>query len=103
MLSVSRYTLTKVKLLLLLEKLKADPIGIGTLCVPPRSSKTNIEGLLETVMDVKTVPEDLYSSITESQTGGILFWGPYHWKCFITTIQTTIFRIVSIATTRSVD
>jgi peptide subunit release factor 1 (eRF1) len=79
MLSVSRYTLTKVKLLLLLEKLKADPIGIGTLCVPPRSSKTNIEGLLETVMDMKTVPEDLYSSITESQTGGILFWGPYHW------------------------
>lgn len=83
MLSVSRYTLTKVKLLLLLEKLKANPIEVGTLCVPPRSSKTNIEELMETVLDMETVPQDLSSSMAESPTGGTLFWGPSHWYLII--------------------
>ncbi len=79
MLAVSRYNLTKVRLLHLLEELKANLVEVGTLCVPPRSSKTNIEGMMKTVMDMITVPEDLSDSIAESQTGGILFWGPHHW------------------------
>ena len=78
MLSVRRYNLTKVRLLHLLEELKANSIEVGSLCVPPGSSKTNIEGMMETILDMKTVPEDLSKSIAESQTGAIVFWGPQH-------------------------
>ncbi len=76
--SVRRYNLTKVRLLHLLEELKANSIEVGSLCVPPGSSKTNIEGMMKTILDMKTVPEDLSNSIAESRTGGILFWGPHH-------------------------
>jgi hypothetical protein len=79
MLSVSRYNLTKIRLLHLLEELKANSIEFATLCVPPQSSETNIKGMMETVLDIKTIPEDLSSSIAESPTGGILFWGSHHW------------------------
>ncbi|MDD4874657.1 MAG: Vms1/Ankzf1 family peptidyl-tRNA hydrolase, partial [Dehalococcoidales bacterium] len=44
----------------------------------PGFSKTDIEGMMETILDMKTVPEDLSGSIAESQTGGILFWGQHH-------------------------
>jgi peptide subunit release factor 1 (eRF1) len=76
--SAIRYNLTKARLLHLLEKLKANSIEVGSLCVPPGSSKTNIEGMMETIMDMKTVPEDLSTSIAASQTGAIVFWGPHH-------------------------
>lgn len=78
MLSVSRYNLTKVRLLHLLEELKANSIEVGSLCVTPGSSKTSIEGMMEKILDIKTLPEDLSRQIAESQTGGILFWGPHH-------------------------
>ena len=76
--SARRYNLNKVKLLHLLEELKANSIEVGSLCVLPGSSKTDIKGMMETVLDMKTVPEDLADSILESQTGAIVFWGPHH-------------------------
>lgn len=78
MLSVSRYNFTRARLLHLLEGLEANSIEVGSLYVPPGSSKTHIEGLMETILDMKTVPENLSRSIAESRTGGILFWGPHH-------------------------
>jgi len=77
--AISRYSLTKVRLLHLLEELKASSIETGTLCVPAGSSKTNIEAMMEAALNIKMVPEDLSKSLTESTTGGILFWGLHHW------------------------
>ncbi len=74
----SRYRLPKVRLLHLLEELHANSIEVASLCVPPKSSKVNIEGMMESIMDMKTVPVDLSKSIAESPTGAILFWGPRH-------------------------
>jgi peptide subunit release factor 1 (eRF1) len=73
-----RYKLPKVRLLLLLEELRANSIEIASLCVPPKSSKSGIEGMLESIMDMKTAPEDLSKLIAESPTGAILFWGTQH-------------------------
>lgn len=78
MLSGSHYNLTRVKLLHLLEELKANSIEVGSLCVPPGSSRTSIETMMETIVDMKTAPEDLAGSIAGSRTGAILFWGPHH-------------------------
>ena len=64
--SVRRYSLTKVRLLHLLEELKANSIEVGSLCVPPGFSKTNIESMMETILDMKTIPEDLSNSLAES-------------------------------------
>ncbi|MFH1032003.1 MAG: Vms1/Ankzf1 family peptidyl-tRNA hydrolase [Chloroflexota bacterium] len=76
--TVRRYNLTKVRLLHLLEELKADSIEVGSLCVPPGFSQTNIQSMMETILNVKKTPEDLSISLAQSQTGGILFWGPHH-------------------------
>ena len=76
--SARRYSLTKVRLLHLLEELKANSIEVGSLCLPPGSSKTNIEGMMAELLDKETVPEDLSTSLAESQTGGMVFWGPHH-------------------------
>ena len=73
--SVRRYNLSRIRLLHLLEELKADSVEVGSLCVPPGFSKTNIEGMMEMILDMKTIPKDISNSIVESQTGGILFWG----------------------------
>jgi peptide subunit release factor 1 (eRF1) len=78
MLSATRYKLNKVRMLHLLEELKTSSIEVGSLCIPPRSSKINIEGLLETMADLNSFPEDLAGSIAGSPTGAILFWGPHH-------------------------
>jgi hypothetical protein len=79
MLSVRRYNLTRVKLLFLLEELKAESVQAASVCVPPGFSKDKIENNLATVLDVKNIPEDLSKSMAESPTGGIVFWGPDHW------------------------
>jgi peptide subunit release factor 1 (eRF1) len=78
MLSGSHFKLSKVRTLHLLEELKANSIETGSLCIPPGSSKINIEGLMETIVDLQAVPEDLSKSIVNSPTGAILFWGPRH-------------------------
>lgn len=78
MLSATRYKLTKIRLLHLLDELKANSIEIGSLCVPPKSSKIAIEGLMQTIADMETMPEDISKHIADSQTGAILFWGPRH-------------------------
>ncbi len=62
----------------LLEELHDNSIEVASLCVPPRSSKDSIKGMLASIMDVKNLPEGLPESITESPTGAILFWGPHH-------------------------
>ena len=76
--SARRYSLTKVRLLHLLEELKANSIEVGSLCLPSGSSKTDLEGMVTTLLDKEAVPEDLSSSLAESQTGGMVFWGPHH-------------------------
>jgi peptide subunit release factor 1 (eRF1) len=78
MLSANRYTLTKTRLLRLLDELKANSIEVASLCIPPRLSKIEIEGLMETILDLKTLPEDLSRNMLESPTGAVLFWGPHH-------------------------
>jgi len=78
MLGATRYKLSKVRMLHLLEELKANSIEVGSLCIPSNSSRTNVEGLMETILDLKTMPEDISKSIAESSNGAILFWGPHH-------------------------
>jgi hypothetical protein len=76
--SVRRYNLSKARLLHLLEELKAASIEVGSVCIPPGFSQTNIESMMETVLDMRTIPENLSNSLAASQTGGIIFWGPHH-------------------------
>jgi hypothetical protein len=78
MLSAIRYQLSKPRLLLLLDELKANSIEVASLCVPPKSSKTNIENLMETIIEMSGLPEDISKTIANSPTGAILFWGPRH-------------------------
>ena len=74
--TTGRYELPKVRLLRLLEELKANSIEVGSLCVPPKSSITNIESILKSILDMETAPKGLSKSIADSSTGAILFWGP---------------------------
>ena len=79
MYAITRYNLTKVRLLHLLEELKAESVTTGSMCVMPGTTKNKVESGLETVLDLKTVPDELTTSLTESPTGGMAFWGPNHW------------------------
>lgn len=76
--SARRYSLTRVKLLHLLEELKANSMEVGSMCVAPGSSKTEIEEMVAVTLGKEAVPEDLAGLIAESQTGAIVFWGPHH-------------------------
>ncbi len=76
--SARRYTLNKVKLLHLLEELKANSVEVGSLCLPPGSSRTEIEEMVAATLGKEAVPNDMAGSIAESQTGAIVFWGPHH-------------------------
>lgn len=78
MLAPTRYKLSKIRLLHLLEELKANSIEVGSLCLPPKSSPANVEKLLEPLVDAKTMHRDIAKSIAGSATGAILFWGPHH-------------------------
>jgi peptide subunit release factor 1 (eRF1) len=89
MLPVSRYTLTKPRMLHLLEELKSDSIKMGSLCVKPRTDKKEIEAMMGTIVDIKTVPEDLFTTVNESETGAIIFWGPHHRYLVIPPFPTT--------------
>jgi hypothetical protein len=79
MLSVSHYSLPKVRLLHLLEELKAGSVTTGTLCIPAGASRTNVEEMIAEALDMKSAPADLPQSLTMSKTGGIVFWGQSHW------------------------
>lgn len=74
----SRHKLPKARLLHLLEELKANSLGVASLYVPPESSKTKIEGVMESILDMKTLPEDLAETMAASATGAVLFWGEGH-------------------------
>ena len=78
MLSANRYRLSRTGVLRLLEKLKADSAETASFCVTPGSPKTVVEGILETILDINTLPEGLSDSISKSPTGAILFWGAHH-------------------------
>jgi peptide subunit release factor 1 (eRF1) len=78
MLSASRYHLTKVRMLHLLQELKTDSINVASLCLPPKSDKNAIQGMIETILDAKSIPEDVVQSASESPTGAMLFWGAHH-------------------------
>ena len=81
--SISHYSLSKVRLLHLLGELKANSIETGTLCIPAGSAGTNLEAMIATALNVKTVPVELSKSLAESKTGGIIFWGAHHWYLVI--------------------
>ena len=48
---------------------------MASLYIPPNYSKSNVEGLLETIADLASLPEDMSKSIVDSPTGAVLFWG----------------------------
>ncbi len=73
-----RYSLNKVKLLHLLEELKANSVDVGSLCVPPGASRAAILEMVEKILGTEVQPEDMADSIAGSQTGAIVFWGPHH-------------------------
>jgi peptide subunit release factor 1 (eRF1) len=76
--SAVRYKLTKPRLIRLLDELKANSIEVASLCVPPKSSKINVESLMKTIIEMSGLPEDISKSIADSRTGAMLFWGPRH-------------------------
>lgn len=76
--STKRYELTRARLLHLLEELKANSIEVGSLCVPPGSSRPDVESMVAMLLNEGAAPEDLATSLTGSETGGIVFWGPRH-------------------------
>jgi hypothetical protein len=76
--SATRYTMSKERLLHLLDEMKASSAEEGSMCIAPGSSKTDIEGMMSMLMEKENVPEDLPAALAESQTGGIVFWGPHH-------------------------
>jgi peptide subunit release factor 1 (eRF1) len=78
LISAIRYNLPKTRMLHLLEELQAESAGVASMCVPPHLSKIEVEGLMENILDLKTLPEDLAKHMIESPTGAILFWGPHH-------------------------
>ncbi len=78
MLSAINYKLSRVGLLHLLEKILAGSKGTASLCIPPDYSKLEAEGLLETLLDLGTLPDGLTRHIIESPTGAVLFWGDHH-------------------------
>jgi peptide chain release factor subunit 1 len=73
--SATHYKLSKISLLHLLDELKDNSLKTGTLYMPSGSSKTNISGMLETLVDTSMVKEDLIEYIINSPTGAVLFWG----------------------------
>ena len=74
-LTASRYLMSKVKVLHLLERLKGSSSETASLCVSPGASRVEAEALLENVLDLKEAPEDLSKTISGSPTGAVLFWG----------------------------
>lgn len=78
MLSSSRYNLTRVRLQHLLAELKSHSVEVGSLCVPPGSSKTDVEGMMAAILDIQSAPAGLAESIAGSPTGAMLFWGASH-------------------------
>jgi peptide subunit release factor 1 (eRF1) len=62
----------------LLQELKTDSINVASLCLPPKSDKKAIQGMMETILDAKSIPEDIVQSASESPTGAMLFWGVHH-------------------------
>lgn len=80
MLTATRYKLSRVRMLQLLEELKGLSIGCSSLYIPPESSKTNIEGSVNKIVDTRELSESLPELIAESPTGAVLFWGP-HYRC----------------------
>lgn len=79
MLSVIRYSLTKFRLLHLLEELKEGSVATGSLCVPPGYSTEMVEALLRAALVKETVPAELAGLLAGSITGGIVFFGPGRW------------------------
>jgi peptide subunit release factor 1 (eRF1) len=78
MLNAVRYKLSKVRTIHLLDDLKGNSLEIGSLCVPPHYSLHDVEALIANIADVENVPDDVAKSISESPTGGMIFWGPHH-------------------------
>lgn len=78
MFTAIRYKLSKVSMLHLLDELKDNSIQVASLCIPPGSSKSNVAGMMETLVDTSGISEDIVEYITQSATGAMLFWGTQH-------------------------
>jgi peptide subunit release factor 1 (eRF1) len=78
MISAVRYNMPKTRMLHLLEELLSSGNEVASVCIPPRLAKIEIEGLMETVVDLKSLPEDVARYMFESPTGAVLFWGQHH-------------------------
>jgi peptide chain release factor subunit 1 len=76
--SASRYNLDKTRLLGLLETVKGTSSETGSLCIRPGTSKTEVEALLENILDVREVPGDMAKIMAGSPTGAVVFWGKQH-------------------------
>jgi peptide subunit release factor 1 (eRF1) len=77
MLKAVRYKLSRARTLHFLEELKANSIEVGSLCISPGHSQTDVEGLMETLVD-SDIPAEFSNHAAESPTGAIVFWGPHH-------------------------
>ena len=77
--SLRRYSLSRPKLLSLLDELKASSVETGTLCLPAGASKAELDDLLVEASPFIKVPAEAAAALDESSTGGILFWGSRRW------------------------
>jgi peptide chain release factor subunit 1 len=48
---------------------------VASLYLPSGSPGTNVEGLLETIIEPEQIPDKLKENIENSPTGAIIFWG----------------------------
>jgi peptide subunit release factor 1 (eRF1) len=78
MLAAERYSLSRARLAHLLQDLKQNSIEVASLCLPAGLSRQEIEGLLESLSDRRSLPDDLAEAAAGSPTGAMLFWGPHH-------------------------
>jgi len=78
MYSVSNYRLNRARMQHLLEELQTFSMEVASLCIPPGSSKIVIEGLLETILELNKLPDNFSKLISDSPTGGVVFWGQHH-------------------------
>ena len=78
MLAATRYKMSKPRMLRWLEDLKANSIAVGSLCMPAKSSRSEIEGMMHNILDPDIASDEIARYLVESPTGGILFWGPHH-------------------------
>jgi len=75
MYEITRRTLTRVRMLRLLDELESATGPAVSLYLPPGRTAAQARALLNTALGDEGLPEDMGERMTESPTGAILFWG----------------------------